>query len=278
MIWGTDSKLARSGKPHIHAMHELLVCRSDAGTQWINRVPYPCRTGRVFLLPAGSFHGLTIEPGEDCRFTFLCFGETHFVNRGQADMHQLVKGLVDRDLFVYTPPTRDGLADALDQSRLAVQELHRGGAFAVDKANALLCLLLVDFYRGQVKEHEPATDNEQLKALCRRIAEDPGAAPSLPAAANAVYMSKSSFVQKFKYYTGTTYVDYILQSKIRIATDLFMKKDLSVTDVAGAAGFNNLGYFHRVFKKHLLMTPLAYKKFVKETGMYPSVVRPIRER
>lgn len=51
---------------------------------------------------------------------------------------------------------------------------------------------------------------------------------------------------------------YINSKRIDLAKDLLTDSDNRVIDIAYHVGFNNLSYFHRIFRKYTGMTPLEY--------------------
>lgn len=63
----------------------------------------------------------------------------------------------------------------------------------------------------------------------------------------------------FKNTIGTPAIKYIQARKIAYAKSL-LDKGLTVTDACFQSGFNDCAYFIKIFKKHIDMTPLQYKK------------------
>ena len=73
-------------------------------------------------------------------------------------------------------------------------------------------------------------------------------------------ISKSYFCQLFKRFTGKTYGDYLIDYRLQKAAEMLLNSDMTVTDVSYGAGFNDLAYFSRVFKRHTGVTPSDFKK------------------
>ena len=57
-----------------------------------------------------------------------------------------------------------------------------------------------------------------------------------------------------------TCVEYLNQYRLEIAAGELAESGESVTEIALNAGFNNLSYFNRVFKRSFGMTPREYRK------------------
>jgi two-component system response regulator YesN len=83
---------------------------------------------------------------------------------------------------------------------------------------------------------------------------------TLQSVADIVHLSKSYFSLYFKKQTGRNFVDYLIDLRIREAKRLLVENDNRIYDVAGAAGFKDVKYFSKVFKKVTGLTPMAYRE------------------
>jgi AraC-like DNA-binding protein len=68
------------------------------------------------------------------------------------------------------------------------------------------------------------------------------------------------FSRAFKRERGTTFREFLIQRRINRALQLFDDPKASVTDVAFAAGFNDLSYFARVFRRYTGVSPSLYRQ------------------
>lgn len=59
---------------------------------------------------------------------------------------------------------------------------------------------------------------------------------------------------------GTSFVDYLRDYRLTIASRLLTTSDSSILDIAAESGFENLSYFNRVFKQKYSMTPRQFRK------------------
>ena len=73
-------------------------------------------------------------------------------------------------------------------------------------------------------------------------------------------MSKPHFFRRFKAELGMSPVEFIQQERLLLAKDYLANPQLSVSQAAYQAGFNDLPYFTQLFKKHEGLTPGAYQK------------------
>ena len=80
----------------------------------------------------------------------------------------------------------------------------------------------------------------------------------------AIHVSKYYFCRKFKQVTGTTVMNYILNTRIATAKSMLENPILSIGEVSEKCGFSSISYFCRVFKEASDMTPLQFQKWLQE--------------
>lgn len=82
---------------------------------------------------------------------------------------------------------------------------------------------------------------------------------SIDTLSQIAFMSKASFFRAFKHEMGISPVDYIIKQRVIFAKQLMSNPYNSVSEACFKAGFNNLNYFSRTFKKLEGITPSTYK-------------------
>jgi len=74
-------------------------------------------------------------------------------------------------------------------------------------------------------------------------------------------VSSSHFHKLFKRSYGISPIDFINQKRIELAKKMLLsQRNHKISTVAYLSGFNNLGYFNRIFKKYTSLTPSEFKK------------------
>ena len=64
----------------------------------------------------------------------------------------------------------------------------------------------------------------------------------------------------FKNTMGTSFIDYLNEYRLTMASRLLISSASSILDIAAEVGFDNLSYFNRVFKQKYSMTPRQFRK------------------
>ena len=82
---------------------------------------------------------------------------------------------------------------------------------------------------------------------------------SLKKVAKAVNMNANHLSENFKQVTGINFVDYVARTRFANACDLLRNRNLRISEIAFAAGFQSLSQFNRVFKGFSGKSPTQYR-------------------
>ncbi|MCX7614778.1 MAG: helix-turn-helix domain-containing protein [Clostridiales bacterium] len=79
-------------------------------------------------------------------------------------------------------------------------------------------------------------------------------------AADHVYLSKSHLSRILRQGLGCTFTEHVNRLRIDRSKILLIDSRLSVSDISGKVGFDDQGYYTRVFKKNTGLTPSEYRE------------------
>jgi two-component system response regulator YesN len=83
------------------------------------------------------------------------------------------------------------------------------------------------------------------------------------ALAELSHISPSEFSRAFRREQGTTFKHFLLQYRIAKARDFLAEPEMTVSQVAYAAGFSDASYFSRAFRQLAGMTASEYQRRVR---------------
>lgn len=72
-------------------------------------------------------------------------------------------------------------------------------------------------------------------------------------------LSEGHFCRLFKEITGFTPFNYINRIRITKSCELLTRTNKKIADIASTCGFNNIGYFNRIFKDIMKESPSVYR-------------------
>jgi AraC-like DNA-binding protein len=91
------------------------------------------------------------------------------------------------------------------------------------------------------------------------IEQHSGEELSLSKLAKAVNINANHLSEKFKQVTGVNFVEYVARVRFENARDLLRNRNLRISEIAFAVGFQSLSQFNRVFKKLARKSPTQYR-------------------
>ena len=114
-------------------------------------------------------------------------------------------------------------------------------------------------------ERENATYRNRAQPVAiwkarKYIEEYSGEELSLTKVAKLVNMNANYLSESFKQVTGINFVEYVARTRFANACNLLLNANLSISEIAFAAGFQSLSQFNRVFKRLSGKSPTEYRE------------------
>lgn len=69
--------------------------------------------------------------------------------------------------------------------------------------------------------------------------------------------------REIKHRTGKTYTQLVQEKRLAQAAFFLRNTDRNVDDIASAVGYENMGYFHRIFREAYGVSPRTYRKQIR---------------
>jgi AraC-like DNA-binding protein len=104
---------------------------------------------------------------------------------------------------------------------------------------------------------------DPLDRVCRLVERRIGGRLTLEEVAAEAAMSVSTFTRAFKRATGRSFVRYLNQVRISLASQLLIETDRKISDVAAEVGCPNLSHFNALFLREKGRTPRAYRRLYR---------------
>ena len=86
---------------------------------------------------------------------------------------------------------------------------------------------------------------------------------SLTELAEILHYDLSWLSREIKRQTGKTYTQLVQEKRLAQAAFLLRNTNRNVDDIAGAVGYENMGYFHRIFRETYGVSPRTYRMQTK---------------
>lgn len=260
---------------HLHYEYEIYYLTEGERYYFIDNQTYHVKKGGLVLIDKNQIHQ-TSQAGNGPHERILVGLEEEalaplFQATGEMCLDRLFQ---DHWGVVQLSPEDQTAAEAVF-AQMAEEFEHRQTGFRL-VILSLLSSLLIRILRP-LKAQAPALSplsaaprHRKVDEVASYISSHYEEPLSLESLSEQFFVSKCYLSRIFKEATGFTVTEYLNMCRIKQARHLLISTDLSITEVAGAVGYDTITYFERVFKSCTLITPLKYRK------RYENKLQPVR--
>lgn len=114
--------------------------------------------------------------------------------------------------------------------------------------------------RPDIKTDNYEPNKDLVEEIKKRLSESYNVQFDLKAVAKEFCISASHLTRLFKEYAGITPSEFFIYTRIERATELLVKTDEKVLEIAFDSGFKSLSSFYKAFKESTGCTPNEYRK------------------
>lgn len=252
--------------PHKQTNWELDFVRSGEGLHIFNGLTEPCVEGELILVPNGVTHNWLFDPESigggrvDTYTLFFNFDEINQKISTLAEMQQTLRILSS----IKTPVEITG-ASAEAIRKLMMEMNHDNRALRLtDFMKILIHLSETEDWRVIVTEKTLLHDvhvETVMQKIHQFLMSNYNRPITLEEVADIACMNKAACCTFFKkHYTKSIF--YVLNEKrVNAACTLLLdKRERDVFEICLQAGFNDIPYFYRTFKKYKGCTPREYRE------------------
>lgn len=254
---------------HVHPVYEIYYLVSGSRKFFIKSDIYNISKGDLVFIDKNAMHRTTYSSDKLNERAYVLFDDKHikrFIEEyGSEELEQCLKQRVF-SIPIQRREYVEGLISKLYTERRHGDEFSQG---LMENCLYELMVFLVRYKRSFFDAREDISSlsaealspgDENIQRAARYIVENYRRDISLTDAAEYVSMSSTYFSKKFKEVTGFGFKEYLLNLRIKKASELLLETRLSVTEIAYESGFNDSNYFGDVFKKSKGISPLGYRK------------------
>ncbi|CAG7655849.1 helix-turn-helix domain-containing protein [Paenibacillus allorhizosphaerae] len=253
---------------HSHDAIEISFVVEGSGYQYINGdTVVRVKRGDIYLLPIGTSHVYRPPSPEKSR----TLGIINCVFRPQAleaaGSFPPPDSLLHRALF--TPEQMpqpwfhhydtDSAFTELFQTMLAEYRQRQPGYEPV--VHALFIQLIAKLHRSTlITEPSGTKGSGKIEEAIRFITRHCHEPITLKQVAEYSFLSESHLQRLFRQATGTTFISYLQNLRIHKSCELLKATGMTVQQIAGAVGYQDMKHFHALFRQRTGTTPQEYRK------------------
>lgn len=251
---------------HWHDELEFIYIKKGTGTITVDFSPYKVSAGTIALILPGQLHGIEQYEQESMEYENIIFNPNILISKAaDASNTDFLAPLFTGSLSVpllYTPdtPHYTEIAACIDAND-DISRTNPPGYQLFIKSQ--LFMLFYTLANKCVMNERPKKDYkslEKMKLILKYVENHYMEKITIEEIANEVGISQSHFMKYFKNTMGTSFIDYLNEYRLTMASRLLVSSDSSILAIAEEVGYDNLSYFNRTFKKRFAMTPREYRK------------------
>ena len=252
-----------------HNFWEIVYCDSGEADITDDNNNYILKQGHAFIHAPNSFHNVrpnrsntnVIVAGFNGRLQPLYKIAGTVLEISQNERH-FIKNMLSESRRVFSAPLNIVYQYSLDlQKNAQISALQ-------NIKNCLECLLLF-LLEDKAQAAKPAdeTQNYIIKQMLNIMQKNIETKITIQSLAYKLGYSSTYLKKLFKDIMGKSIIQYFIRLKIEKAKSYMSEGIYSISEISEMLGYDTLQYFSKQFKDITNMSPSAYIKSIKETGI-----------
>lgn len=257
--------------PHWHEQPEFIQVKSGSVLVTVDKRQFEAQERDIIFVYTGQVHAVQVVSGQPASLEGLIFDNAMMTEIAQsidtmAYHAAYTNGSSHHNLYRPSHPLWSRLNDSMNES---IGEFGAKAIYHETIIQSHLCRMIGLILRHYWQESLPDPESKKrrieqqfdllrpaLDYIENRLSEP----LSLNELGKLVNMSPHYFSRLFKKSMGVTLSEHIMSARIRLAKHLLLTSRLTVTEIADKAGFCDLQYFGKVFKRETGVSPSLYKR------------------
>lgn len=256
---------------HWHNEFEIIYIKKGKGLISIDLDYYEVKENDIVIILPGQLHSIEQESINTMEYENMIFSMDLLSSKHDdvcADNYfiPLNKRLIQLPSILNSENCEyfDKLANCLDNIDEVCSHFDKGYELQI---KAYLYLFFGTLFNKTPKNTIPIKKRkslDKLKVIIKYVENNYANDISIDDMAKLCDFSQSHFMKFFKSNMDVSFIDYLNNYRLTIASRLLISSSSSILAIAMESGFDNLSYFNRLFKKKFDMTPSQFRKMYQE--------------
>lgn len=263
-IWRSVRRDRTACNWHYHPECELLLVQSGRLDIEVNGETYEMSDGDVVILGSLQLHSDRLH-GETLDYIVLQFDLQSFFDQSTIPYLQYfnetkVPLSAMNYIFRENPRARAEAADCIRQIHEETERKEPGYELAVNMLIKKLLLILIRNDTKGLLAGQDRVERIRLKPVLDFVEVRINDKIAVEEACRLANMSYYYFVKFFKKVMGMSFTEYVNFRKIKLAEQLLLTRDLSVSEVGEQIGMSNMAHFYKTFKRFNGYSPKEFQR------------------
>lgn len=259
----TETSSRGMSQSHFHEYYEIYYLLEGSRRYFINHTLYDVSPYDIILVNKGDIH--LAQPKEQNSRHVRCL-----ITFSDSLLNSLDSAF-DKDFLLRVFETKQlHIPESMQNSfnmllHRAENKINNDDVYSQYTATLNFLEILVTLNKLSTKNPYPSLDSltvyeDRIQNVCHYICNYYNEQITLEKMAKVAFMSPTYFSKKFKRVTGFGFKEYLNNIRIKMATNLLMETQYSITEIAAYCGYHDSNYFGDVFKKIVGISPNRYRR------------------
>lgn len=251
---------------HWHDEMEFIYIKKGSGIVTVDFKQHNVTAGTIVLIMPGQLHSIEQLADNSMEYENIIFHPNILISKTADSCNtEFLLPLISGKIIVptlYTPTDAfySEVASCIDANDEIRKTFPKGYQLYLKSQLFMLFYILIEKCSNTVVEANNGKSLEKLKHILKYIENNYMHKITIADAATEVGLSQSHFMKYFKNTMGTSFIDYLNEYRLTMASRLLLSSDSSILAISEEVGYDNLSYFNRTFKRRYGTTPSAYRK------------------
>ena len=251
---------------HWHDEIELVYIKKGIGIIHVDFSQYTVSAGMIALILPGQLHSIEQFENESMEYENIIFHPNMLISKKTDTCNTdfflpLLSGTISVPVF-YAPdsPCYAEIAACIDANDEICKTNPAGYQLFIKSQLFMFFFILFHKCSNRIPQKKDYKSLEKMKLILKYIDNHYMSKITIADISQETGLSQSQFMKYFKKTMGTSFIEYLNEYRLTMASRLLLSSDSSILAIAGEVGFENLSYFNRTFKKRFGQTPREYRK------------------
>ncbi|MCF0134716.1 MAG: AraC family transcriptional regulator [Blautia sp.] len=256
---------------HWHTEFEITLVLEGDITYHVNENKYHLNPGDILFCNTNTMHAGYKACSDDCHYLSMTFHPRLVYGSSSSILYKKYIAPITGDNSVSSVY----LEGRLEETRILSEEFRNAldlyekqtDHYEIELMISILKMWKIIYSHCGSKENNTGNerDTERIRTLIEYVQKHYPENITLEDLAGEIHLCRSESCRLFRRYMNQTMFDYLLNYRIEQSLDLLKNSNLNITQIALQVGFSTPGYYTRLFRGRMGITPVQYRKQLLRT-------------
>lgn len=247
---------------HWHKEFEINYILMGTGEFRCGDKAVKAKEGDIFIICPNEIH--SIDSAGHVRYDTVVFSSDMLMSaaedRGSAEViAPLISGSTGIAFPIDDTNARYAEIRAATEEVIRLTKINGAVTDILLRSELLRLIWLLADSGATAATGKAAGDDPEIRTAIEYMADNYSENITVEMLAEAAFLSKSYFMQRFREKTGMGAIEYLNRLRIRKVCGHLQSGDMSISSAAFSCGFRNLSNFNRLFRRIVGSSPAEYR-------------------